>query len=99
MKSGMPQSTGAIWLTRLYPWLAIPLSITLLALVALIPMTWQQQAFFGVLVVAAAWLIDRKKRGHVPTILLVLLCLTATSRYAYWRTATYGDICIIRGVT
>jgi cellulose synthase (UDP-forming) len=88
MKRGMPQGGGAIWLTRLYPWLAIPLTMVLLALVALIPMTWQQQAFFGVLVVVAAWLIDRKKRGHIPTILLVLLCLTATSRYAYWRTAT-----------
>ncbi len=88
MKSVMPQSAGAIWLTRLYPWLAIPLSMALLVLVALIPMTWQQQAFFGVLVVVAALLIDRKKRGHIPTILLVLLCLTATSRYAYWRTSS-----------
>ena len=40
------------------------------------------------LVVVSALLIDRKKRGMSATILLVLLCLTATSRYAYWRTAT-----------
>ncbi len=88
MRSVVPQPAGAVWLTRLYPWLAIPFTMVLLALVALIPMTWQQQAFFGVLAVAAGWLIDRKKRGYIPTILLVLLCLTATSRYAYWRTAT-----------
>jgi cellulose synthase (UDP-forming) len=59
-----------------------------LVLVALIPMSWQQQAFFGVLVVATALLIDRKKQGQVATILMVLLCLCATTRYAYWRSAT-----------
>ena len=60
----------------------------MLALVALIPMTWQQQAVFGVLIVVAAFLIDRRKRGQAATILLVLVCLCATTRYAYWRSAT-----------
>ena len=83
-----PSQQGATWLTRLYPWLILPLIIAVLATVALIPMTWQQQAFFGVLVVVTGFLIDRRKRGQAATILLVLLCLCATTRYAYWRSAT-----------
>ncbi|HTZ59778.1 MAG TPA: UDP-forming cellulose synthase catalytic subunit [Acidobacteriaceae bacterium] len=81
------QHNAGRWFSRIYPWLILPLIVAVLALVALIPMTWQQQAFFGVLVVIAAVLIDRSKSGQAATILLVLLCLSATSRYAYWRTA------------
>ena len=54
-------------------------------------MTWQQQAFFGALVVAAALVIDRKKQGDLATMVMVLLCLSATTRYAYWRSATLWD--------
>ncbi len=88
MSSDRQQGAAAMWLNHLYPWFVLPLIIAVLALVALIPMTWQQQAFFGVLVVVAALLIDRRKRGQAATILMVLLCLSATSRYAYWRSAT-----------
>jgi cellulose synthase (UDP-forming) len=83
--SGVPRSN------RLYPWLVLPLVVAVLAFVALIPMTWQQQAFFGVLVVVAAFLIDRTRKGPAATILLVLLCLCATTRYGYWRSATLWD--------
>ncbi|MGC2402248.1 MAG: UDP-forming cellulose synthase catalytic subunit, partial [Acidobacteriaceae bacterium] len=86
--SGDPHpSRAGNWWVAIYPWLVVPVIIVVLALVALIPMTWQQQALFGVLLVAAAVLIDRKKQGEITTILLILLCLSATSRYAYWRTA------------
>jgi cellulose synthase (UDP-forming) len=86
MKDDLQQR--AVWMKRLYPWLILPVIFLVLALVAIIPMTWQQQAVFGVLVVATAFLIDRRKRGQIATILLVLLCLCATTRYAYWRSAT-----------
>ena len=86
MNDDLPQE--AFWLKRLYPWLVLPVVFSVLMLVAVIPMTWQQQAIFGVLVVVTAFLIDRRKRGQMATILLVLLCLCATTRYAYWRSAT-----------
>jgi cellulose synthase (UDP-forming) len=86
MKDGLPERTH--WLKHLYPWLVLPLIFCVLVLIAVIPMTWQQQAIFGVLVVVTAFLIDRRKRGQIATILLVLLCLCATARYAYWRSAT-----------
>jgi cellulose synthase (UDP-forming) len=91
MKGDLQTAANASWLNRLSPWLILPLIISVLAFVALIPMTWQQQASFGVLVVVAAFLIDRSKRGPAATILLVLLCLCATTRYAYWRSATLWD--------
>ena len=73
---------------RLFPWLALPSVAGLLLLVAMVPMTWQQQAGFGGAMVVAALLINRRKQGDVTTLLLVLLCLCATTRYAYWRGAT-----------
>ncbi len=86
MKGDLPHETN--WPTRTYPWLFLPLIVCVLLMVAMIPMTWQQQAMFGILVVVAAFLIDRRKQGRIATILLVLLCLCATARYAYWRCAT-----------
>ena len=91
MKSVRKKSAGASGPTVSPPGYFLPLILAVLAFVALIPMTWQQQAFFGVLVVVAAFLIDRSKRGPAATILLVLLCLCATTRYGYWRSATLWD--------
>ena len=91
MKSDLHKNVGASRIQRLSAWLFLPLTLAVLAFVALIPMTWQQQAFFGVLVVVAAFLIDRSKRGPAATILLVLLCLCATTRYGYWRSATLWE--------
>jgi len=67
MNDDLPQE--AFWLKRLYPWLVLPVVFSVLMLVAVIPMTWQQQAIFGVLVVVTAFLIDRRKRGQMATIL------------------------------
>jgi cellulose synthase (UDP-forming) len=75
-------------LKSFYPWLVLPLIFCVLVLVAVIPMTWQQQGIFGILIVVTAFLIDRRKHWQISTILLVLLCLCATTRYAYWRSAT-----------
>ena len=91
MKNGLQKGVRASGTDRLSPWLFLPLIVAVLAFVALIPMTWQQQAFFGVLVVVAAFLIDRSKRGPAATVLLVLLCLCATTRYGYWRSATLWE--------
>lgn len=91
MKGSLQKNVGTSGTPRISPWLFLPLIMAVLAFVALIPMTWQQPAFFGVLVVVAAFLIDRSKRGPAATILLVLLCLCATTRYGYWRSATLWE--------
>ena len=92
MNSGLTTQTNggtaSMVLRKLYPWLFLPVTAGVLALVAMIPMTWQQQAIFGISMVVLALLINRRKEGQVATILLVLLCLCATTRYAYWRSAT-----------
>jgi cellulose synthase (UDP-forming) len=88
MRGDQQEVSRVVWADHLYTWLALPLIFSVLALVALVPMTWQQQALFGVLMVGAAWLIDRRKSGQTTTILLVFLCLCATARYGYWRCAT-----------
>ena len=81
-------SNGTQWNGDLSPWLLLPLIGFVLAFLALIPMTWQQQALFGALLVVTAFLIDRGKQGRAATVLLVLLCLCSTFRYAYWRSST-----------
>jgi cellulose synthase (UDP-forming) len=70
---------------RLFPLVAIPLSILLIGAVAMLPMTWQQQALFGVLFVITAWLLHRFHGGHAVTLSIALFSLCATARYAYWR--------------
>jgi cellulose synthase (UDP-forming) len=81
------KSPHAFSMHRLFPWIGLPVLVAVLGLVAVIPMSWQQQAFFGVAMVVAALVLDRAHRGRPATILLVLLCLCATTRYAYWRGA------------
>jgi len=70
---------------RLFPLVAIPFSILLVGFVAMLPMTWQQQAIFGVLFIISAWLLHRFRGGRAVTLSIALFSLCATARYAYWR--------------
>jgi cellulose synthase (UDP-forming) len=70
---------------RLFPVVAIPLSILLVGFVASLPMTWQQQAIFGVLFIISAWLLHRFRAGRAVTLGIALFSLCATARYGYWR--------------
>ncbi len=84
----MTGSEDSQWNSKLASWFVLPLTALVLAFIAFIPMTWQQQAIFGLLVVVTAFLIDRTRQGRLATILMVLLCLSCTLRYAYWRSST-----------
>ncbi len=70
---------------RAFPFVAIPASIALIAVVAMLPMTWQQQAVFGVMFIGTAWLLHRLRGGRAVTLCIALFSLCATARYAYWR--------------
>jgi cellulose synthase (UDP-forming) len=69
---------------RSFRWVVLPL-LLLLACVGYLPMTWQQQATFGALMVGAAFLVSRAHRGRIATLMLVMLSMGATARYAFWR--------------
>jgi cellulose synthase (UDP-forming) len=75
----------ATMLERLFPLVAIPVSILLVIFVAMLPMTWQQQAIFGILFITTAWLLHRSRGGRTITLGIALFSLCATARYGYWR--------------
>ena len=76
---------------RLFPLIAIPFSVLLIGFIALLPMTWQQQAVFGVLFIFSAWLLHRLRGGRAVTLCIALFSLCATARYAYWRGNTFYE--------
>src|ERR1019366_5987475 len=63
---------------------ALPL-LVLLICIGSIPMTWQQQAAFGALMLGAALVISRTHSGRLGTLVLVMLSMCATARYGIWR--------------
>jgi cellulose synthase (UDP-forming) len=76
-----PRSSRRAVLTRAGGLLLLALA---LVSVASLEMSWQQQAAFGGVLVAAALLISRF-RGESSVYILILLSGTATARYAWWR--------------
>ena len=72
-------------LARTFGWVGFPLILIVVALVGLLPMTWQQQTTFGALMVAVAIIAGRVSGSRVATITLIVLSLCATTRYAIWR--------------
>jgi len=73
------------WGRLSFDWVGLPIIILLTLCVGLLPMTWQQQMFFGALTIAITVLIARFVAGPVAKMVLVLLSLAATARYAIWR--------------
>lgn len=81
----------ATFAERAFPFLALPALVCMIAFVALLPMTWQQQVGFGVLSIAAAWVLHRSHRGRVVTLTIATFSLCATMRYAFWRGNTLAQ--------
>lgn len=67
-----------------FRWVVLPL-LLLLGCVGYLPMTWQQQSLFGALMVGMAFVISRTHIGRIGTLVLVMLSMAATARYAVWR--------------
>ncbi len=84
MKRDNSTSTSRQALIRRFSWVALPL-LALILCVGSIPMSWQQQAGFGALMVTAAILVSRTHSGRIGTLILVMLSMCATARYGIWR--------------
>lgn len=61
------------------------LAVAALVALATIPLDWQQQAIFGAMLAAAAFLMDRLSPGQFGTLSLVGISIFCTVRYAFWR--------------
>lgn len=59
---------------------------SILVLLAVLPMTWQQQLVFGSVVIAASIVLSRLSTTHRTTHLLMLASMCVTLRYAWFRT-------------
>jgi len=70
--------------------LALVVALCLFALVATVPLDfWQQVGFAAVCFALAVWL--NRLKGHLATLVMVVLSVIASSRYMYWRlTETVG---------
>ena len=80
---GLKQAGKALPATMILPLMAL-----LLAVVAWLPMTWQEQLLFGSAVVAASIAVSRLSAGHRTTHFLMLISVCVTMRYAWFRIAS-----------
>lgn len=79
--SGSKKKSGPGLLVKLL----ILLSIVALCLMASVRFEWKDQALFGLFTFLLAILINRRSRQYTGTLLLIVLSLFSTGRYAYWR--------------
>ncbi|MBZ5603306.1 MAG: UDP-forming cellulose synthase catalytic subunit [Acidobacteriia bacterium] len=61
------------------------LIIFALGLFATAPLEWKNQAVLGGILFLAALIIDRRFRGRQATVVLMIISLFCTARYAWWR--------------
>ena len=62
--------------------------VLFLAFSGTLRVSWEQQFFLGLLLLIAAFWMDRASRSHLVTLTLVLLSVYSTFRYAFWRIST-----------
>lgn len=90
--SGSKKKSGPGLLVKLL----ILVSIVALCLLASVRFEWKDQALFGVFTIALAVWINRRSSRYTGTLLLVVLSLFSTGRYAYWRySETYRHLSAI----
>jgi cellulose synthase (UDP-forming) len=65
--------------------LLILLSLVALCLLASVRFEWKDQALFGLFTLGIAVWVNRRSGRYTGTLLLVVLSLFSTGRYAYWR--------------
>ncbi len=79
-----------LWNSRPVRTLALVLALCMFALVVTVPLEfWQQVGFVTACIVLALWL--NRVKGHLATLMMVVLSVAVSSRYMYWRlTETIG---------
>ena len=73
------------FLPPLTRWAGLVLILLTIVALAALPMSWQQQAVFGGVVVLCAVIVSRLFRADTAVYVLILLSASATARYAWWR--------------
>ncbi len=68
-----------------WTWLLLSLSLYLLSIVVSVPLDFFEQAVFGMICLLAALIIRKSGGGRLAVIAMVMLSLSASVRYFYWR--------------
>ena len=83
-----PKPSGMI---RLIGVLVLCVTAFLFFLLISVPLTWSQQAILGGLTVFVGLAANRLSASRIVTLALMLISMTATFRYAWWRVHLLSD--------
>jgi len=88
--SGIWQDIGAgeSFITRVLRLIILLAVLTIFVFMALLPLTWQQQAVGGLLTLFLALSLARSSDSYLVTLTLMLMSMFCTVRYGFWRIAT-----------
>ncbi len=76
---------GENLLTRLLRLLFLILAAVVLCFLAMVPLSWEQQAVLGFVSLVAALALARSSDSYLVTLTLMMLSMFCTFRYGYWR--------------
>ena len=85
--SGLWQDIGAgeNLLTRLLRLLFLLAATVVFCFLAVLPLTWPQQAVLGLLSLLMALAMARSSDSYLVTLALMMMSMFCTFRYGYWR--------------
>src|SRR5215469_5584139 len=88
--TGLWQDIGAgqSFLTRLLRFIVLSIAIAIFYFLAVLPLTWPQQAVCGLLTLLIALAVARSSDSYLITLTLMIMSVFCTFRYAYWRIST-----------
>jgi cellulose synthase (UDP-forming) len=75
-------------MARLLRWLVLCLTVFMVGQLISINLGWQMQAVLGCSTILLGIVADKLSRSRVVTIALMLISMTATLRYGWWRVRT-----------
>ncbi len=76
---------GENFFTRFLRFLFLVAAAVIFCFLAVIPLTWPQQAVLGLLSLLMALAMARSSDSYLVTLALMMLSMFCTFRYAYWR--------------
>ena len=79
---------GENGLTKLLRLLFLTAGVGVFTFLAVLPLTWPQQAVCGLLTLLIALAVARSSDSYLITLTLMIMSLFCTFRYGYWRIST-----------
>ena len=88
--SGLWQDIGAgeNFLTRLLRLIFLLVAAVVFYFLAVLPLTWPQQAVLGLLTLVLSMALARSSDSYLITLALMMMSMFCTFRYGYWRIVT-----------